>query len=188
MIKTQVHKLLTSWIKSSRTDLFLPFVLHARKNRVTIGFENVSSCLRWNLSWCWCRGKKKFDSNISVSYEGLCVDLLSSYELVVSNSARGEFFCQICEPDKREYFQSINELVVEHCLAPVKAQLVEAFDQYNYICMYVNDLRFSYAELASKEDGCGINTIKGTRRDVVPLFNNSATLTKEMFDVFSTYC
>lgn len=128
MPKNFVRKTFDRWLCRNRMRFnYQPMLVKKRKRYFLLQFAGITPeivCLVRNTG-----------VGVWVLYRGDCWDGLAHFDVAERRAPSGHYYCELCEPEKREMFSSREALWEEHCFEPLLEWTNEEFHVSRWLCL-----------------------------------------------------
>ena len=156
-----ILRLFLRWLKESRSRFLIlaPRVVHCTDTGIFFTFPGPAGNLSGYLN-------RRSGIIISVNYQGECWDLLGDFDTVEEHSELG-YYCRLCLPESRRYYQSREDLWREHTFEEFLRWCNETLAPANWLVLYEYHRGVTEAKLMQEkpEEVLGV----GTNRILIPL-------------------
>jgi len=130
MSKNFVRKTFDHWIKINRTNFkYQPRIVKSRKNYFELKFDGIAPELA-------CLISNRGDCMITVDYNDTCWDIICEFDVWERRNPKGQYYCDGCLPEYKEFYSSREELRIKHCFEPLLKWTNENFNRSNFLCLW----------------------------------------------------
>jgi hypothetical protein len=102
-----------NWLKENRSRFsFQPRVVRCRKHIVDFEMQGTTNALKFSFISRSCSG-----ISVAAMWHGECLDIIGDFDVAEERSDKG-WMCRYDEPEDRQYWQTREQLWIEHCFEP----------------------------------------------------------------------
>lgn len=144
MPKSFIPKAFGRWLRQNRRRFrFQPVIVKSGKDSIIqLRLMGISQKIQCVIT--------QHCADICVSHKGECWDILVDFGVAERKSSAG-YYCELCEPDKRELFATREELWERHCFEPILEWLNKNLAESNWIYLFATE-GATWAEIKEKDD------------------------------------
>ena len=144
MPKCFIQKDFGRWLSRNRSRFrFQPVIVKKRKDSIIgLRFMGISQKIGCVIT--------RHCADIYVSHQGECWDILIDLGAVERKSSAG-YYCELCEPDQRELFDTREELWESHCFEPLLEWVNKNLGESRWVSLFATK-GTTWAEIKEKED------------------------------------
>lgn len=144
MPKNFIQKTFGRWLSSNRSRFrFQPIIAKKGKGSIIdMRFMGISQKIGCVIT--------RHYAGIYVNHHGECWDILTSFVVEARKSSAG-YYCEGCEPDKREFFATREELWERHCFEPLLKWVNKNLDESRWVCLFATK-DTTWARIKEKND------------------------------------
>jgi len=164
MPKSFHHKAFDHWLSLNR-GLFRhpPVIVKNRRNSFTMRFRGINAAIKCHIT--------SHDYSISVSNEGECWDFIAEGDISEQRTSSGQYFCEMCETERRELFATRVALWEDHIFKPILNWANKNLIKTKWVCL------FQYGEGATMAQVVDENSLPSVIQDdsfvkAIPLMEN----------------
>lgn len=130
------------WLRQNgRRFRFQPVIVKRRKNFIQLRFVGISQKIGCVIT--------RHCADIYVSHKGECWDILIDLGAVERKSSAG-YYCELCEPDKREFFATREELWESHCFESLLEWVNKNLGESRWVYLFATK-GATWAEIKEKD-------------------------------------
>lgn len=138
-----IQKAFGLWLSRNRARFrFQPRIVKKIRNCIALRFAGISQKIGCVIT--------SSGLTIYVNHEGECWDIVADFGVSESRSSKG-YYCGLCEPEKRKFFASREELWIEHCFEPMLEWTGRELNESRWVYLFATD-GATWAEIREKDD------------------------------------
>jgi hypothetical protein len=132
MVSLDIRRSFMKWFKKNSIKFNIkPIFIKLYKNQVEFQFHNVPTNVLCNIT--------RTGATIWVNYNKEIWDSLADFPIFIKRTSWGQYYCEGCLPERREFFLSKQALWENHCFQPLLRWINDNLNRTNWLVLFQHE-------------------------------------------------